>query len=110
MRIKAKIKGLSLIVKARASFGENLDEESLGMLARTNTRLFLKPRVLRRNVVEYSGPVGICLRDRLRNPITQLDFLYIIAFMIGKEDGNWIYFIFGGGAVLLMAIIGSAMN
>ncbi len=39
-----------------------------------------------------------------------IGWLLFMAFMVGKEDGNWIYFIFGGGAVLLMAIIGSAMN
>lgn len=78
MRYKAKTKDCHLIVKAKASWGEEIDEKALDAFARIYLRGFLKPKVIKKNVVEYSGPVGISLYERLKKPISKRDFLFIM--------------------------------
>lgn len=78
MRYKAKTKDCHLIVKAKASWGEEIDEKALDAFARIYLRGFLKPKVIKKNVVEYSGPVGISLYERLKKPLSKRDFLFII--------------------------------
>lgn len=78
MRYKAKTKDCHLIVKAKASWGEEIDEKALDAFARIYLRGFLKPKVIKKNVVEYSGPVGISLYERLKKPVSKRDFLFIM--------------------------------
>lgn len=78
MRYKAKTKDCHLIVKAKASWGEEIDEKALDAFARIYLRGFLKPKVIKKNVVEYSGPVGISLYERLKKPMPKRDFLFIM--------------------------------
>lgn len=78
MRYKAKTKDCHLIVKAKASWGEEINEKALDAFARVCLRGFLKPKVIKKNVVEYSGPVGISLYERLKKPMSKRDFLFII--------------------------------
>ena len=73
MRYKAKTKDCHLIVKAKASWGEEIDEKALDALARIYLRGFLKPKVIKKNVIEYSGPVGIRITHCHRG--TNGDFL-----------------------------------
>lgn len=94
MRYKAKTKDCHLIVKAKASWGEQIDEQALNAMARTNLRGFLKPTVIKKNVVEYSGPVGISLYERLKKPLSKRDFLFImeqIVVAVQKiHSNNWL--------------------
>ena len=78
MRYKVKIKDCHLIVKAKASWGEEIDEKALDSFARAFLRGFLKPKVVKKNVVEYSGPVGISLYERLKNPLSKRDLLFVM--------------------------------
>ncbi len=78
MRYKTKTKDCHLIVKAKASWGEKIDEIALGMFARIYLRGFLQPKIVKKNVIEYSGPVGISLYERLSKPLSKRDFLFII--------------------------------
>lgn len=78
MRYKAKTKDCHLIVRVKTSFRESIDEKSLDAFARIYLRGFLKPRVIKKNYVEYAGPVGISLYDRLKTPITKHDFLFVM--------------------------------
>ena len=78
MRYKAKTKDCHLIVKAKASWGEEIDTKALDAFARIYLRGFLKPKIIKKNVIEYSGPVGISLYERLKKPITGRDFLLVI--------------------------------
>ena len=78
MRYKAKAKDCHLIVKAKASWGEEIDEKALDAFARIYLRGFLKPKVIKKNVIEYSGPVGISLYERLKKPVSKRDFLFIM--------------------------------
>ncbi len=78
MKYKAKTKECRLLVKAKTSFGESIDEKALDAFARIYLRGFLKPKLIKRCVIEYSGPVGISLCDRLKKPITKRDFFAIM--------------------------------
>lgn len=78
MKFKAKAKDCQLIVKAKAMLGEKIDEKELDRFARVFLRGFLKPKMLKRNQVEYSGPVGVSLYERLKTPLTKRDFWFIL--------------------------------
>lgn len=78
MRYTARTKDCRLIVKAKASWGEQIDEAAVNAFTRIYLRGFLKPKVVKKNVLEYSGPVGISLYERLKKPMTKRDFLFIM--------------------------------
>lgn len=78
MKFKAKKKDCHLVIKAKAAFGESIDEKELDKFARIYLRGFLKPRLIKKNQIEYTGPIGISLFERLKRPLTKRDFLFII--------------------------------
>ena len=78
MKVKAKAKDCQLTVKVKASFGERVDEKELDRFARVYLRGFLRPKAIRKKQAEYAGPVGICLYERMKKPITKRDFLFVI--------------------------------
>ena len=78
MRYKTKTKDCHLIVKAKASWGEDVDTKALDAFSRLYLRGFLKPKVVQKNAVEYSGPIGISLYERLKKPLSKRDFLFIM--------------------------------
>lgn len=78
MRFKAKAKDCRLIVKVKTSFGESIDEKQLDKFARIYLRGFLKAKQIKKNMVEYTGPVGISLYDRLQKPVGKRDFFFIM--------------------------------
>ena len=78
MKIKAKKKGCILTVNVKASPGEVINEKELDRFSRVFLRGFLKPRLIKTSVVEYTGPLGVSLFERLKKPITKRDFLLII--------------------------------
>lgn len=71
MKFKAKAKDCQLLVKAKASIGESIDEKELDRFSRVYLRGFLKPKMVKRNLIEYTGPVGISLYERLKKPTNQ---------------------------------------
>lgn len=78
MKYKAKTKECRLIVLAKTSTGERIDERALDAFSRLYPRGFLKPKLIKKNQIEYTGPVGISLFERLRKPVTKRDFLFIM--------------------------------
>lgn len=78
MKFKAKAKDCQLLVKAKASFGETIDDKELDRFSRIYLRGFLKPKLIKKNLVEYTGPVGISLYERLKKTTTKRDFLFIL--------------------------------
>lgn len=75
---KTKKKDCHLVIKAKAAFGESIDEKELDRFSRIYLRGFLKPRLIKKNQIEYTGPIGISLFERLKRPLTKRDFLFII--------------------------------
>lgn len=78
MKIKAKAKEYQLIVKLKTSRDELIDSKELDRFSRVYLRGFLKPKQIKKNLIEYTGPVGASLYERLKKPITKRDFLFII--------------------------------
>ena len=78
MKFKIKAKDCQLIVKAKASFGETIDEKELDRFSRVYLRGFHKPKLAKKNLIEYTGPVGISLYERLKKPVSKRDFLFIL--------------------------------
>ena len=78
MRFKTKVKDCRLIIRAKASFGEAIDEKALDAFSRIYFRGFLRAQLIKKNQVEYSGPVGISLYERLKKPISKREFLFIM--------------------------------
>lgn len=78
MKFKAKAKDCQLLVKAKASMGETIDEKELDRFSRVYLRGFLKPKLVKKNLVEYTGPVGISLYERLKKSTTKRDFLFML--------------------------------
>lgn len=78
MKYKAKAKDCQLIIRAKASVGESIDSKELDRFARVFLRGFFKPTKIKKGIVDYTGPVGISLYERLKKPITKRDFLFII--------------------------------
>lgn len=77
-KFREKPKDSQLIVRVRLSISERLDEESLNSFLRKFIRGLLKTRIINRRKLEYSGPIGISLYDRLKKPISKYDFFFII--------------------------------
>lgn len=76
MKFKAKAKDCQLLVKAKASIGESIDEKELDRFSRVYLRGFLKPKMIKRNLI--TGPVGISLYERLKKPTNKREFLFIL--------------------------------
>ncbi len=78
MKFKIKQKDCQLIVKVKTSFGETIDQKEIDRFSRAFLRGFLKPKIIKKNLIEYTGPVGISLYDRMKKPISKRDFLFIL--------------------------------
>lgn len=78
MKFKAKAKDCQLSVKVKASFGEVIDDRELDRFRRVFLRGFLKPKMIKRNLVEYTGPVCISFYDRFKKPMTKREFLFVL--------------------------------
>jgi hypothetical protein len=66
----------------RFSRAENFNEAELSFFSRKYIRGLFKARKLKRNVIEYSGPIGISLRERLKSPITKYDFFFLLELIV----------------------------
>lgn len=82
MKFKAKTKGCHLVIRAKAAIGENVDEKELDRFLRIYLRGFLKPKVIKKNQIEYTGPIGITLYERLKKPLSKRDFLFIMEQLV----------------------------
>lgn len=82
MKYRIKTIDCQLDIKVKASFSESFDESELGQFSRIFIRGFLKPKTIRKSLVEFTGPVGVSLYDRFKKPITKRDFLFVIEQVI----------------------------
>ena len=82
IKYKTKIKDCLLTVKVKLPSRSSLNERELDFFARKLLRGFFKPQVLKKNLVVYTGPVGISLYERLQKPISKYDFFFIIEQLV----------------------------
>lgn len=90
-KYKVKTRGYQLVVKAKLTLREKLDERQFTLFSGKNIRGLLKAKRLGRNAVQYSGPIGISLDERLKKPIVKYDFLFImeqIVYIFQKLKDN----------------------
>lgn len=78
IKFKAKLKDSHLVVRAKFSFNDVINDAELGFISNTYIRGFLRAKRIKRNVIEYIGPVGISLASRMKKPISQYDFFFIM--------------------------------
>lgn len=82
MKFKVKTKDCHLVVRVKTSLKESIDEKELDRFSRIYLRGFLKPKMVKKNQIEYSGPIGISLYDYLKDPITKKDFFFVMEHII----------------------------
>lgn len=96
-KIKIKPNGYQLMVTAKLSFWEKMDEQKLKFLSRKPLKGLLRVYNIERKKVEYIGLVGIPLSDRLKNPVSKYDFYFMMEQIVniiqkvneaGLEAGN----------------------
>lgn len=78
IKFKAKLKDSHLVVRAKLSSNEVINSTELGFVSNTYIRGFLRAKQIKRNVIEYTGPVGISLANRMKKPVSQYDFFFIM--------------------------------
>lgn len=78
MKFKSRTKDCQLFVRAKASFGESIDEKEIDRFSRIYLRGFLKPRIVKKNFIEFAGPVATSLYEQLKKPISKRDFYFIL--------------------------------
>lgn len=78
MKIKVKKKDCHLVIRVKAAFGESIDKTEFDKFASIYLRGFLRPCLTKKNQIEYTGPIGISLFERLKRPLTKREFLFII--------------------------------
>jgi len=90
-KYKPKNKDSQLVVKVKLGFNEKVDEQQFETFSGKYIRGLLSPVRKKKKVFEYRGPVGIRLKDRLKNPVGKYDFLFImeqITDMVQKLNAN----------------------
>lgn len=78
IKYKIKTRDCQLQIRAKLSFKEKVDEKQLNFFCGKNIRGLLKTREKKRNLIEFYGPIGISLYERLKKPVTKYDFLFIM--------------------------------
>lgn len=82
MKYKVKSKEFLLTIQLKTSFGENIDERLLDAFSRVFIRGFLKAKKLGKNKYEYTGPIGVPLKERLQKAISKRDVLFIVEHIV----------------------------
>lgn len=77
-KFKANIKECQLTVRAKLSFKEKINERQLDFFAGKYVRGLLKAKPPKRKRVDYYGPIGISLYERLKKPISKYEFLFVM--------------------------------
>ena len=109
MKLKVKIKDFRLRVRGKISSKEKLNTKELELLSNTNMRGVLKVKLVRKNQLEYEGPVGISLKKRLQAPFSKYEFLLVMAQIL-RLQGRFASTIYLCATYYLILIIYSLMR
>jgi hypothetical protein len=77
-KFSTKIKNEKLIVKARLSFNDEVNDRELEVFSVKYIKGLLKPEHIRKRLIQYSGPNAVSLYERLKKPITQYEFYNMV--------------------------------
>lgn len=86
MRSRVKTRDCRLIVQVKLPFQTSVKEAELSDFSRRSLRGFLRPEKIRKHKIEYSGPVGISLYERLQKPISKYDFFFVIEQVVNATQ------------------------
>jgi len=75
---KVEKKGYQLIVKVRLRLNEKLNENSLNDFSQKFVIGLLKAKKINKKKIEYTGPIGISLYNRLETPMSKHEFFFIM--------------------------------
>ncbi len=79
MKSKIKVKDCRLSVKIKLAPSSEINIEELEALNKQDIRGLLKVEQKKKNILEYSGPMGVSLNEWAKNPISKYEFLLIIS-------------------------------
>ncbi len=82
MKIKEKIKDNYLTVTIKLSSDEKINERELDRFSRIFLRGFLKPKLLKKDLVEYKGPGTMSLVEWFKKPVQRRDVLFVLEQII----------------------------
>ena len=82
VKFKSKVKNSTLYVRSKLSKDEEINEREIELLSHNYIRGLLKPELIKKRTIEYTGPVGISLYDHLKEPISKYEFFILIEQII----------------------------
>lgn len=82
MKANAKKQECKLVVNVKMPSGKKIDEKELNSFSRIYIRGFMKAKIVKKNQVEYSGPTGISLYNRMQKPMSKRDFLFVLEHVV----------------------------
>ena len=77
-KYKVRTKDCQLNVRVNLSMKEKLDNMQLDFFSQKYIRGLLKTKLIKKKLIEYYGPIGVSLFERLKKPISKYDFLFIM--------------------------------
>lgn len=80
-KYKAKTKDCQLFVWAKLGSNEIINERELDFFSRKSIRGLLKAKYIKKlffTGIEYRGPIGISLSERLKKTVTRYDFFFMM--------------------------------
>lgn len=81
-KIRIKVKDYWLIAKIKIASDYVINTNQSDLLAKECTYGFLKLNNTKKNRLEFSGPKGISLYERLKNPVSKYDFFFLLEQII----------------------------
>lgn len=78
IKIKIKIKDCWQIIRVKISSNLVININQYDLLSKKYNYGFLKLSSTKKNKLEFTGPKGVCLYERLKKPISEYDFFFII--------------------------------
>lgn len=82
IKIRIKKRNYEMRVSACVSLFKRVDEVQLNHFSQKGMEGFLKPVTIKKRKVEYLGPIGISLLERLQKTISKYDFFFLIEQVI----------------------------
>lgn len=80
--IKIKVKDCCRIAKVKISSDLVVNTNQCDLLSKKYNYGFLKLNSVKRNKMEFTGPKGISLYERLKKPISEYDFFFIVEQLV----------------------------
>lgn len=80
--IKIKVKDCCRIAKVKISSDLVVNTNQCDLLSKKYNYGFLKLNSAKRNKMEFTGPKGISLYERLKKPISEYDFFFIVEQLV----------------------------